>query len=49
MLKAIGTYTYQQGACANDVYVVYIEPAMKAARRSLQTLDRFPALRNFIG
>jgi len=49
MLKAIGTYTYQQGACGNDVYVVYIEPAMKAARRSLQALGRFPALSNFIG
>ena len=49
MLKAIGTYTYQQGACSNDVYVVYIEPAMKAARRSLGALGRFPALSNFIG
>jgi aminoglycoside/choline kinase family phosphotransferase len=49
MLKAIGTYTYQQGACGNDVYVVYIEPAMKSARQSLRALDRFPTLAAFLG
>jgi aminoglycoside/choline kinase family phosphotransferase len=49
MLKAVGTYTYQQGVFNNDVYVSYIDPAFLAARRALNSLDRFPALSRFIG
>lgn len=49
MLKAVGTYTYQQGACGNDVYVIYIDPALTAVRDSLNALGRFQALKTFIG
>ena len=49
MLKAVGTYTYQQGACGNDVYVPYIAPALTAVRQSLEALGQFPSLRSFIG
>jgi len=48
MLKAVGTYTYQQGVFNNDVYVSYIDPAFLAARRSLNSLGRFPALGRLI-
>jgi N-acetylmuramate 1-kinase len=48
MLKAIGTYAYQAAVMKNQVYVGYIEPATRAALRSMNALGRFDATRALI-
>jgi hypothetical protein len=45
MLKAIGTYSYQAAIAKNHAYVHYIEPAIDAAVRSAEALDRFKRIR----
>jgi hypothetical protein len=47
-LKAVGTYSYQCAVNRNQVYVQYIEPALRSALGSMDLLGRFNHTRHLI-
>ena len=48
MLKAVGTYSYQAAVLKNDVYVGYIEPAIRSAITAMDGLSEYPKIRRII-